>query len=209
MSEAFDTVEVQTEAGEYVIELHPDYDSNNPLEEFDHEGIAVRIYEFNSWRYSDLYNDFDKIGRAGHVVDHLIDQFQNDDDVERRYKKWRAISGDPHILVTGSTSIGGRDGANYAVLVDTTSDYTDPEGAARATMAEYSAWADGEVAGYVVRGPDGETVDSCWGFYPDNDSSMSNEYSYMLEQARDYIAYDVEQRVTAANAVGAGFVGVL
>lgn len=36
----------------------------------------------------------------------------------------------------------------------------------------YGAWAWGDVYGYVINGPDGETLDSCWGYYgSDHDES--------------------------------------
>ena len=69
--------------------------------------------------------------------------------------------------------------------------------------------------GYELTGPDGEHVDSCWGFYGDDDRT-----GYMMDQARDLINYDAEKRLTTAwiaaektwhdaNLVGAGFVGVI
>lgn len=39
-------------------------------------------------------------------------------------------------------------------------------------VALYGAWAWGDVYGYVIEGPDGETLDSCWGYYgADHDES--------------------------------------
>lgn len=37
--------------------------------------------------------------------------------------------------------------------------------ALKAEVRAYSQWAGGEVWGYVVRGPDGEEIESLWGCY--------------------------------------------
>lgn len=46
----------------------------------------------------------------------------------------------------------------------------------KAEMREYAAWLGGEVYGYAVTAPDGEDVDSCWGYYGEDD--------YAMEEAR-------------------------
>jgi len=53
--------------------------------------------------------------------------------------------------------------------------------AAAAQVAEtYTAWANGECYGYVVKDAAGEEVDSCWGFVGAPDG-------YVLEQARENV----------------------
>lgn len=49
----------------------------------------------------------------------------------------------------------------------------------RAELGEYGAYISGDVYGYVVKDPDGEVVDSCWGFYGWKDSKghMMNDYA--------------------------------
>lgn len=47
----------------------------------------------------------------------------------------------------------------------------------------YSKYLNGEVYGYDVKDPNGDSIDSCWGFIGDYDDS------YMLQQARDSIDY--------------------
>lgn len=42
----------------------------------------------------------------------------------------------------------------------------------KAEVKEYSAWANGEVYGFVVEDSDGETLDSCWGFIGDSAYAM-------------------------------------
>ena len=48
--------------------------------------------------------------------------------------------------------------------------------ALKAEVDVYSEYVNGEVYGYKVIGPDGEEIDSCWGFY-------GSDREYMIEQA--------------------------
>ena len=38
----------------------------------------------------------------------------------------------------------------------------------RSEVEVYSSYVEGDVYGYVIKSEDGEPLDSCWGFYPDN-----------------------------------------
>jgi hypothetical protein len=60
-----------------------------------------------------------------------------------------------------------------------------------ATAAAYGQYLCGDVYGYVVEGPDGETVDSCWGFYGLDD---------VRSEALD-VAKGVESEMAAQRAV--------
>lgn len=73
-----------------------------------------------------------------------------------------------------------------------------------AEVAEYSAWAAGEVYFYIAETETGEQVGSCGGFY-----GWDNEKSGLIESATDEInAHAAEQREGTALA-GAGFVGII
>lgn len=50
-----------------------------------------------------------------------------------------------------------------------TAGITDPLAALNAELNEYAAWCNGEVYGYTVTAPDGEEIDSCWGYYGDDE----------------------------------------
>lgn len=55
-------------------------------------------------------------------------------------------------------------------------------------LAEYRAWCEGEVYGYIARNPQtGEIIDACWGFY--------GESSYAIEEAKRAIDNAVENSV--------------
>ncbi len=75
-----------------------------------------------------------------------------------------------------------------------------------AEVREFSAWANGDVRGYIAkhvikRDEDGdpvevEKVDSCWGFYGDDDG-----YGYMLEQAREACRHHASKLKNAEGVV--------
>lgn len=48
----------------------------------------------------------------------------------------------------------------------------------------YNDYLSGNVFGYVIKDADDNTVDSCWGFYPNHDETG---YGYMVEQAKEVI----------------------
>jgi hypothetical protein len=67
-------------------------------------------------------------------------------------------------------------------------------------MADYQTYASGGVVGFVTRAPDGNVVESVWGFYSDDDA---------LGEGRSAAEYDAADRVKNANLVGAGIVGII
>lgn len=73
-----------------------------------------------------------------------------------------------------------------------------------ACVTEYRAWATGDVVGYVMTAPDGQEVDSCWGYY-----GYDANYDHMLECARESATAHAHALMDSANLVGAGFVGVI
>lgn len=58
-----------------------------------------------------------------------------------------------------------------------------------ATADLYAAWAYGDTFGYVIEDPEGEEIDSCWGFY-----GSDHEASGLSEQARDAIDHEITRR---------------
>jgi len=58
-------------------------------------------------------------------------------------------------------------------------------------VKEISAYASGEVYGYVILDEDGEHVDSCWGYY--------GEYDYPISEAKSIIDHIVNRVMTASE----------
>jgi hypothetical protein len=57
----------------------------------------------------------------------------------------------------------------------------------------YDDYLTGNVYGFVVEDKDGETLDSCWGFYPDHEKGK-RDYDYCLTEAKnaaDYLAQEI------------------
>ncbi len=97
------------------------------------------------------------------------------------------------VVALDSCSRGYSQGDYADVLAVALPAWADKVGAPRESHARqlesavklYGAWAWGDVYGYVIEGPDGETLDSCWGYYgSDHDESGLAEAA---ESAADYI----------------------
>lgn len=75
-------------------------------------------------------------------------------------------------------------------------------------LTQWRAWAEGDMFGYVVTGPDGEDVEdgAVWGYYGFWDGG---EREYTLSQAKNAAEADAAERVQRANLVGAGIVGIV
>ncbi len=56
-----------------------------------------------------------------------------------------------------------------------------------AEIAEYANYLEGQVFGYVVESPEGDEIDSCWGFI--------GEPSYAMEEGKNMAKYEHEQFV--------------
>ncbi len=98
--------------------------------------------------------------------------------------------------VSAGSGFVGCDGIAYVAMRDawTEAAGTQPNDEAVRKWAErnmaqeveaYEQWIDGEVYGIVIRGPDGEVEDSCWGFYGD----PFDDDGYIAQEARDMLAH--------------------
>lgn len=60
-------------------------------------------------------------------------------------------------------------------------------------LITYAAWCEGEVFGYVVESPDGDTIDSCFGYYGDR------ELEYIRAKIDEAIYAERDRRHKAAQ----------
>lgn len=58
------------------------------------------------------------------------------------------------------------------------------EACLRAELEELNNWAQGNVAGWIAEDPDGETIESVWGYYPDE---YPTEWDHPISEARNAI----------------------
>lgn len=75
-------------------------------------------------------------------------------------------------------------------------------------VSEIDAWLRGEVYGFVVTDPDGDEVESCWGFIDDNVWSGDSEKSHCLAEGRSALdgAVKANRREVAERERLAGYV---
>jgi hypothetical protein len=199
MSGAIESRTVETVAGEYIVTLYPDYDASNPIE--DDEAFAV-VIEFSGYggRWDESTNTLSNAGDAGDVLRALLDTHGHDTDaVSRRYLKWAALTDSRWVLAMGGQSASQSDYYRYALLADR-DELGDVNAAIRAAMHDYQTLASGGVVGFVTTAPNGEVVESVWGYY---------EFEDAYGEATDAAHGDAEKRAQAVNLVGAGFVGIL
>ena len=72
------------------------------------------------------------------------------------------------------------------------------EACLRAELTELDNWVNGNVAGWIAEDPDGEQIESVWGYYPDE---YPKEWDYPIQCARDAIDHwATEQHELAIQA---------
>jgi len=82
-------------------------------------------------------------------------------------------------------------------------DFADPASAVEHWLADWRAWRDGDIFGWIAYGPNGDEIESSWGYY----RFASSEQQYTFECAESIILAHAEEQVEKANLVGAGIVG--
>ena len=218
----YDSTVVDTSAGQYRIDILPDMDPLPP--EYYGCGIAYA----GTW-YHDQYQNAtgDDAGDILRLIRYHSASNQDIWDRERRSpaalaRYVRLKYGYPVVLDVY------RCGDRYAVSSEPSADRFEPcEGLAwaptdasnpteyaRGMVAEYSAWATGEVYGYRITDPSGDTLGSCFGYYPDDsETSDAGEFwswglNYMYQIAVDEIEADVVDRahLAATNPYAASYV---
>lgn len=65
----------------------------------------------------------------------------------------------------------------------------------RGEVETLSAYFAGEVVGYIVRDPEGEEIESCWGFYPEGDN-----YNYAISEAKAQINWHRKDKAKRLKA---------
>lgn len=219
MLDPLDKIAVPTAAGTYVIELH--YDTFAPVPDYTDDGGFVYLGDSRTISAG--------IGDRAHEVAALIRAHTAHNEHLRPHecRSAAAIARYLHLTygLAGVLEVS-RCADTYTAAAPSTDRYaavdgmawapgdaTYPERYTRATVATYNAWANGEVYGYVVNGPDGREVDSCWDFYANTDEPLGSRdahgLGHMLDQAHDAIEGDLQSRTAAANTAGAGFRGII
>lgn len=180
--EAVDTIDYHG----YTIAIHYDEDAGNPLKEFDSEPTLV--LHRKAERHLGWTNDTDWAERLNDALDELNKRHPLSACLGIIARWMRVFHSVPVVL-----PIGAIDHSGVEVYLGDQHHWMDPGGwdsgwigwmfATREQLAkwgtppdrikeaitgsfeQFAAWVAGDVYGYIITGPDGEQLDSCWGFY--------------------------------------------
>ncbi|WP_433206906.1 hypothetical protein ACQP1G_20900 [Nocardia sp. CA-107356] len=139
----------------------------------------------------------DRSTLEAHALLHFLDEvgWSRLDQIERRFNIWRAITGSSFQLFTGSdyATAHQSDWFHYLMLAESAAD-------AEGDLAVCRTWLGGEVFGWVLLSPNGERVESCFGYYTIEPAEQ--DWRATLETAE-------KEAIQEASIVGAGFVGLM
>lgn len=109
-------------------------------------------------------------------VDHVIIPYDyHEGHSVRESSDWANCTGYAHMAL--DTALANWSGTDDEVRKQA-------EACLRAELKELDNWVNGNVAGWVAEDPDGETIESVWGYYPDE---YPKEWDYPISEARDAI----------------------
>lgn len=169
---------------EHTVETHYDVDPSNPRKEFDHVGKMVcfhkrydlgdkhdlRSSDFNGWE--EMQAHLEKEGAIIILPLHLYDHSGITMSIGGFSCSWD--SGQVGFIYVTREAIleawGGKRLSKKKLAA--------AEACLRAEVEEYDSYLTGRVFGYIVKDPQGQEIDSCWGFYSEK---------HAIESAKDHI----------------------
>lgn len=198
-----DSATVETDAGTYTVRWFVDDTPEQPYDEgfvlavdgssdwamrsrvdIEHGDVPDGVWPaLQSWRYSD--------SRSGAALVRWLKILG--------YRGVTLVDADYHPVEPSSD----RDERVHGVAI-APSDATNPDEYVRTALKEWRAWAVGDCFGWVVLAPNGETVESVWGYY-----GFHAEREYTLSEAKAAIEWHATERIEKSNLVGAGIVGII
>ncbi|WP_280421307.1 hypothetical protein [Nocardia carnea] len=184
----------------YTVEYFQDFDTESPRE----SSTQTLMMVYDERRHLTVNEVQDSTDPAAAALLRFLATFEpsDPDRVERAFALWRALSGSSTQLFTGTP--GGNNSFRYYALAES-EEIVDSE------VSAYGQWRNGEVFGYVLTGPDGGEVESCWGFYDDAGArwywelALRTDWLVRVQSA----AVDRRELRRQARSEGAGFVGVI
>jgi len=187
-------LEVETDPSGFSLELHLD-DSNdfNPLIEFDSFGTLVCWHRRSNLGHKNIT-----------YQEELVDIIPKDAiklPVYLLEHSGQTISLEPFNDPWDSGQVGWIFVTREKALEEYSAKKITPKirervlAAFRGEIETYDAYLRGEVYGYVVRSPEGDNLDSCWGFF--------GESKYCMEEGRASLRAEVENR-TQSNEIERG-----
>jgi hypothetical protein len=203
---------------EYTIEILPDDDAGNPIDE--DYGVTIVLHERAERRFG-WTTDRDWGSRLNAALDQVADRgvthrFHGPGGVLDIVNRWlRVVHRMPVVLPISALDHSGLtvylgDGEHWAdpggfdsgwigwllVTAEQAVEWgPDPEASlrnARAAFAEFAAWIGQDVVGYRIIAPDGRVLDDCFGIY--GSTSFREPDGWALLECRGIIDSDIAQQ---------------
>ena len=109
-------------------------------------------------------------------VDHVIIPYDyHEGHSVRESSDWTNCTGYAHMAL--DTALANWTGTDNEIRAAA-------EACLRAELKELDNWVNGNVAGWIAEDPDGNTIESVWGYYPDE---YPKEWDYPISEARSAI----------------------
>lgn len=185
----------------YTINIEPDYDASNPLEDWDHYATLVSpFHDYLSWKsIKPLETAFElERGDVCTSMEDMIAFIKEHEGARVVLRVFKYEHGAVKFWAEGDTGPSCRfDTGQYGLVYDTPDALrkawgdtvpTDEQIAdgLRGIVASYSQYANGEAVGYSIEHDEdpGWVGDSCWGFYDDIDN--------VVKEAKEQIDWRIE-----------------
>jgi hypothetical protein len=170
----YDPIDTTT-VGPFTVEVHQDPDPTSPRE-WDNVG---RFGGLSDWTFNDDNTtgpaDAYQAARAGREPILMLPVYVLDGPYPIiRETDWEGAEGIYWAAVAEVDAIGDH---GYRTIADL-------KAALRAELAAMNQYLEGDVYGYVVKAPDGGTLESCWGFMDDRDG-----VAYAMSEGQDMARY--------------------
>ena len=211
MSRYNEIIEQFTHAG-LTIHIHQDEDAGNPRKEFDE---ASHLILFERYGRPDRNGD-DHNFSPGESFDDLVKEIE---EYESQPIVWLPVRKYDHTQVAYSTESGypfndpwdaGIVGLVYMTKKECLYEYgkkdaklltkqirKKAEELMSGEVELFSDWANGDVFGYEVLDADGETLDSCWGYYG---RYGGDGWDHLISEAKTSAEYYAEKEEVVAQA---------
>lgn len=204
MTYTLDTRTVDTDAGTYTVAYELDQDTSSPRDaDCNITLIATRIH------YGEDLSELDNVtgNDAADALARFMRTWSDTDKIERAFHLWKTITGSNWNLETETR--GGNDWTEYFQLWDSATSpdvCPNPAQNARVELNYFANWREGDTFGYVITGPDGDDIESVWGYIGFDGDGDRGHVDTEIDAA---IAHDVTERTNNANVAGSGFVGLI
>ncbi len=215
--EPFETFE---HAG-FTVELHPDWDEPTKPSDWDQAGELVAFdplwREFRFAERNSTQEEDDALERGGlRLLARYLWMTAGATIVPFTYQDYGSSG-----AILSATDLDSDRAAGFIVTDAARMERvgaTDAEAVLRAELREWSSYVAGEIVGYVVRDgtyPNGDVIDSCWGFYPEHFTgeerarygrpATDDGLEYVRSEARSAAESERDERARRAREVREGW----